>query len=53
MFCANVHALDDHTTVIQQNVDHLTALTFIFEAATDHLDGIAFANLDSHTYYSP
>jgi hypothetical protein len=46
---ANVHTLDYHTAVIKENIDHLTALAFIFEAATDDFNGVAFANLYFHT----
>jgi len=49
MLGANVHTLDYHTAVVNKNIDYLTALAFIFEAATDHFDSVAFANLYFHT----
>jgi hypothetical protein len=46
---ADVHTLDYNTAVIKENIDHLTALAFIFEAAADDFNSVAFANLYFHT----
>jgi hypothetical protein len=44
----NIHTLDDDTALIREDVDNLTALTFILEATADDFNSIAFSNLDSH-----
>src|SRR5215207_6997446 len=49
MLGANIHTLDNNTTILQQHIDDFPALAFIFQAATNDFDGIAFTNLDSHT----
>jgi hypothetical protein len=48
MLGADVHTLAYNTAVINKNIDHFTALAFIFEAATDDFNGVAFANLYFH-----
>src|SRR5512138_1502727 len=48
MLGADVDTLHYKAAVFQQHVDHLSALAFVFQAATNDFDGIAFTNLDSH-----
>jgi hypothetical protein len=49
MLGADVHTLDHDPAIVQQDIDHLAALAFIFEAATDDFHRVAFANLYSHS----
>ena len=49
----DIDTLHNYTTFIWQNVNHFAALSFIFEASTDNFNGIAFANLYSHSFTLP
>jgi hypothetical protein len=53
VFDANIDTLHDYTALVRQNVNHFTALSFIFEAPADNFNSIAFANLNSHSFTLP
>jgi hypothetical protein len=49
MLGANIDTLHNNAAILQQHIDHFTALAFVFEAATNDFYGIAFTDLDFHT----
>jgi hypothetical protein len=46
----DVHTLYHYAIGVRQHIDDLAALAFVFEAAADNFDGIAFADLYSHCF---
>jgi hypothetical protein len=50
VFDVDVYALDHDAVHIHKHIDHLTTLAFIFEAAADYFNSIAFADLYFHRF---
>jgi len=46
---ADIHARHHYAVIIGHHIDDLATFAFVFEAATDYFDGIAFTDLYFHT----
>jgi hypothetical protein len=53
MLDADIDTLHNYTIFIRQNVNHFATFSFILEASIDNFNGIAFANLNSHSFTLP